>query len=274
MTLAVEWSQGIEDAWADIASFVPKFIGFLAILLIGYFVAKAVAKAIDAVLERTSFDAMVERGGIGKAMEKTKYDPSDILAKLAFWGLFLIVLQMAFGVFGTNPVSDLIEGVIAYLPKVFAAILIIVIAGALGAAARELIDATLGGLSFGKALANIAAVAITAVGFFMALNQLQIAPAIVNGLFYAVLAVVVGSAVIAIGGSGIQPMRAYWERALTRIDAEAPNMKQATDGAAQRIAERAQQRKDQASTIAGQGQQVTATQATPAAQPGSTSSTF
>lgn len=249
---------------------MPKFIGFLAILLIGYFVAKAVAKAVDAVLERTSFDAVVERGGVGEAMAKTKYDPSDILAKLAFWGLFLLVLQMAFGVFGTNPVSDLIEGVIAYLPKVFAAILIIVIAAALATAARELIDATLGGLSFGKALANIAAVAVTAVGFFMALNQLQIAPAIVNGLFYAVLAVVVGSAVIAIGGSGIQPLRAYWERALTRIDAEAPTVRQATQGAGQRIAERAQQRQADVSTIAGPGQ-VSGTPTTPTVQPGSTS---
>ena len=148
--IAVEWSQGIEDAWSDVASFVPKFIGFLVILLIGYFVAKLIAKAVGAILERVGFDRAVERGGIKKALDRSKYDACDILAKIVFYALFLIVLQMAFGVFGPNPISDLLEGVIAYLPKVIAAILIIVIASAIAAAARELIDASLGGLCYGR----------------------------------------------------------------------------------------------------------------------------
>ena len=204
---AVEWSQGIEDAWSDVASFVPKFLGFLIILIVGYFVAKAIAKAAEAVLERVGFDRAVERGGIKRGARTRKYDASDILGKIIFYGLFLIVLQMAFGVFGPNPISDLLEGVIAYLPKIVAAILIIVVASAIAAAAREVIDATLGGLSYGSALANGVGIAIVIIGIFAALNQLQIAPAIVTGLFYALLAIVVGSAVIAIGGGGIDPMR-------------------------------------------------------------------
>ncbi|MEJ7563000.1 MAG: hypothetical protein WKF45_10825, partial [Ilumatobacteraceae bacterium] len=152
--LAVEWSQGIEDAWSDIASFIPKLFGFLIILIIGYFVAKAIAKIVGAVLERVGFDRAVERGGVKKALDRTEYDASDILGKIVFYALFLIVLTMAFGVFGTNPISDMLEGVIAYLPKVLAAILIIVIASAIGAAARELVDASLGQLSYGKSLAN------------------------------------------------------------------------------------------------------------------------
>jgi Mechanosensitive ion channel, conserved TM helix len=163
----------IENAWSDVASFVPKFVGFLIILLIGYFVAKLIAKAVNTILERVGFDKAVERGGVKKALERSKYDASDILAKVVFYALFLIVLQMAFGVFGPNPISDLLEGVIAYLPKVIAAILIIVIASAIAAAARELIDASLGGLSYGPTLANATGIAIVVVGIFAALNQLD-----------------------------------------------------------------------------------------------------
>jgi Mechanosensitive ion channel, conserved TM helix len=249
--IAVEWSTGIEDAWSDVASFVPKFIGFLIILLIGYFVAKLIAKAVGAILERVGFDKAVERGGIKKALENSKFDASDILAKVVFYALFLIVLQMAFGVFGQNPISDLLEGVIAYLPKVIAAILIIVIASAIAAAARELIDASLGGLSYGSTLANATGIAIVVVGIFAALNQLQIAPAIVTGLFYAVLAIIVGSAVIAIGGGGIGPMRSRWDNVLTRYDEEKPKLQQAAQGSKDRIAQRAQQRADQAHSAAG-----------------------
>ena len=220
MLAAIDFEQGISDAWARIAEFVPKFIGFLAILIIGYFVAKAIGKIVDKVLERVGFDRAVERGGIKRALESSKYDASDILGKVVFYALFLIVLQMAFGVFGDNPVSDLLEGVVAYLPKVIAAILIVVITAAIAAAARELLKATLGSMSYAEVLANAAGIAIVTVGIFAALDQLEIAPAIVTGLFYAVLAVVAGSAIIAIGGGGIAPMRQRWEKALSRYDQE------------------------------------------------------
>jgi len=246
MLIAVEWSQGIEDAWSDIASFIPKLFGFLIILIIGYFIAKLIAKAVGAILERVGFDKAVERGGVKKALDKSEYDASDIVGKIVFYALFLIVLTMAFGVFGDNPVSDMLEGVIAYLPKVLAAILIIVIASAIGAAVREMLDATLGGLSYGKALANGVGAAILVVGVFMALNQLQIAPAIVSGLFYALLAIVVGVTVIAVGGGGVGPMRTRWENALAKYDEEKPKVRQASQGAKQRIEQRAKERAEQA----------------------------
>ena len=52
----------------------------------------------------------------------------------------LFVLSTAFGVFGTNPVSDYLHAVIAYLPLVFVAIIIIivVIASAIAAGAKSL----------------------------------------------------------------------------------------------------------------------------------------
>lgn len=240
--LAIEYRQGVEDAWANIAAFVPKLFGFLIILAIGYFVAKAISKIVASVLERVGFDRAVERGGVKRALANSKYDASDILGKVIFYALFLIVLQMAFGVFGDNPVSDLLEGVIAYLPKVVAAILIVVIGAAVAAVVKELIEASLGGLEYGKTLAVAASTAILVTAIFAALNQLQIAPAIVNGLFYAVLATVAGSAIIAIGGGGIRPMQQRWESALQRYDAEKPNIQRERQGAKGRIQERAQQR--------------------------------
>ena len=224
--LAVEFEQGIEDAFSDVAAFVPKLLGFLVILIVGYLIAKAIAKIADKVLERVGFDKAVERGGVKQALSKSKYDASDIVGKIIFYALFLLVLQLAFGVFGSNPVSDLLTSIIAYLPKVFVAIVIIVIAAAVAAAAKTLIEGSLGGLSYGKALANVASAFIIAFGAFAALSQLQIAPNIVEGLYYAILALIVGSGIIAIGGGGIQPMRAQWEKAMDRVEEEGPKAKQ------------------------------------------------
>lgn len=223
---AVEYSQGIEDAWANVAEFVPKLIAFLLILLIGWFIAKAIGKAFNAVLERVGFDDAVERGGIKSALAKSKYDASDIVGKIVYYALFLLVLQAAFGVFGQNPISDMINSVIAYLPKVFVAIVIVVVASAVAAAVKDLVGNALSGLSYGKTLATAASTLIVVIGAFAALDQLEIAPDIVNGLFYALLAIVVGSAVIAIGGAGVTEMRPYVRRALEKADSEASNVKQ------------------------------------------------
>ncbi|MGH9213692.1 MAG: mechanosensitive ion channel family protein [Acidimicrobiales bacterium] len=223
--VGVEWSQGIEDAWSDVASFVPKLVGFLAILLIGYIVAKLIARVADRVLERVGFDRVVERGGIKQMLARSQYDASDIVSKLIYYALLLMVLQVAFAVFGENPVSDMIDGIIAYVPKVLAAIIIVVVAAAIAGIVKDMVTTAVGGLSYGKMLGNLVAVAIVTVGAFAALSQLEIAPAIVNGLFYAILAVVVGSAIVAVGGGGIQPMRQRWENALNRYDEEKPRLR-------------------------------------------------
>jgi hypothetical protein len=46
--------------------------------------------------------------------------------------------------------------------------------------------------------------AILIIGIFAALGQLQIAPGIGNGLLYALLAIIVGVAIVAFGGGGIR----------------------------------------------------------------------
>ena len=248
MFAAVKWSDGLQEGWNNIVTFIPKFIGFLIVLLVGYFIAKAIAKALNSILERVGFDKAVERGGVKKALASSKYDASDIVAKLIFYVLFLLVLQMAFGVFGDNPISDLLHSVIGYLPRVIVAVIIIVIASAVGAAVREMIDASLGSLSYGKALGNGAGAAILVVGVFAALNELLIAPAIVTGLFYALLAIIVGSLVIAVGGGGIVPMRERWQNVLDKYDEEKPKVQQAAKGSQTRIKQRGQQRLEQAKT--------------------------
>jgi Conserved TM helix len=225
MPLAVDYQGGIENAWSNVITFVPKLLAALLIVLVGYFVAKLVASILDKVLERVGFDRAVERGGVRQVLARSKYDPSDILAKLVFWTIMLLVLQLAFGVFGANPVSDLLKGLIAYLPNVFVAILILVIAAAIARAVTDLLSSLLSSVQGGELLAKGAGVAVLVFAVFAALDQLQIAPRIVTGLWYALLAAVVGSVVVAVGGGGIRTMQRYWERTAGRAEARAPEMR-------------------------------------------------
>src|SRR6476659_4233477 len=110
MIASVDYQQGVQDAWTRIATFVPKLVGFLLILIIGWFIAKALSKLVDTLLERVGFDRWVERGVLKTSLERSRVDASDVMGVIVFWTVFLLVLQLAFGVFGPNPISDLLEG--------------------------------------------------------------------------------------------------------------------------------------------------------------------
>jgi hypothetical protein len=226
MPLAVDFQGGLSSAWANVITFVPKLAAALVIILVGYLLARVAAGVLNKVLERVGFDRAVERGGLRQALARSRYDPSDVIAKLAFWLILLVALQIAFGVFGPNPVSDLLRGLIAYLPNVFVAIVIIVVAAAIAKAVTDLLSSLLSSVSGGQLMAKGAGIAILVFAAFAALDQLQIAPRIVTGLWYAILAAVVGSAVVAVGGGGIKPMQRYWERATTKAEQRGPELRQ------------------------------------------------
>lgn len=222
----IDLAAGVNDAWASIVLFLPRLLAFLVILLIGIIIAKLMEKLVNALLERVGFDRLVERGGVGRAMERTRWDASDIVAKIVYYALLLVTLTIAFNVFGPNPVSALLTGVIAWLPQLFVAIVIVVVAAAIANGVKEIISGTLGGLSYGKALAMIAYVFILGLGIIAALNQIGVATAITTPLLIAVLAAIVGVIVVGVGGGLVRPMQQRWERMLGRAEIETDRVRE------------------------------------------------
>ncbi|WP_435820961.1 mechanosensitive ion channel family protein [Micromonospora musae] len=212
--------DAVGDAFRSVMLFVPKAVAFLAILVVGWFVAKAALKIVNRILERVGFDRAVERGGLRRVLDRSRYDASDIVAKLVQYGLLLVTLQLAFGIWGPNPVSDLIAGVIAWLPRAFVAIVIVVVAAAIASAVKDIVGGALGGLSYGRVLATIAYVFLLGLGAIAALNQIGVATTVTTPVLVAVLATVGGILVVGVGGGLIRPMQSRWEAWLTRAEQE------------------------------------------------------
>lgn len=221
----MDFGQGLSDAWASIITFVPKLLMFLVILFIGWLLAKALAKAVDFGLEKVGFDRAVERGGIKRMLDRGKYDASDIIAKIVYYAILLIALQLAFGVFGPNPVSELLTAVVAWLPKAIVAIIIIVVASAIATGVKDLINNMLGGLSYGRLLGTIASVFILGLGVIAALNQIGVATAVTLPILITVLATVGGILIVGVGGGLIKPMQNRWDGWLNRAEQEIPKMR-------------------------------------------------
>jgi mechanosensitive ion channel-like protein len=210
------------DSLQNVLREVPKALAFVAILVVGWLVARAVRTLVGKILERTGFDRFVERGGIRAALARSRYDASDIVAKLAYYAVLLIALQLAFGIWGPNPVSALITAVVAWLPRAFVAIVIVVVAAAIARAVKDVVGGALGGLSYGRFLAGAASVIILGLGCIAALNQIGVATTVTTPVLIAVLATVGGVIVVGVGGGLVRPMQDRWERWLSRAEDEAP----------------------------------------------------
>lgn len=220
-------TDSLNAALRDVALFVPKLLAFLVLFVIGLIVARLIAKAVTKVLERIGFDRVLERGGVTKFLAKGDQTGAGIVGKVVYYALLLFVLQLAFGVFGPNPISDLITGVIAFLPKAIVAVIIVVVTIAIANAVRDLITAALGALSYGKVLAGIAAAFILGLGVIAALNQVGIATTVTLPVLITVLATVSGILIVGVGGGLIKPMQARWEGYLSAAEQEAPKLKNA-----------------------------------------------
>ena len=193
--------------------FVPLLLGFLLILLVGYIIASLVSKAVTFLLRKIGFDNMANRIGLTRMEQRmgVKLDPAGVLGKIVFWFLFLVFLVPATNALGLTAVSGILNTLIAYIPNVFVAILVLFLGTLAATFVADIVRGATATANVGNPnlFANIARYAIMGFAALIALEQLQIAPALLNILFTAI----VGTAAIAFGlafGLGGQETARKW----------------------------------------------------------------
>ena len=210
--------QGLAAAWSAVATFVPKLIVFLIILLIGWLIAKAVAKAISMLFNRLGFNKLIAKSGLGDMTKNSSIDIADILVKLVYYFIFLIFLQLALSAFGPNAVKDLIDRVVLFLPRILVAVVLVLVAAAIGRAVGDLLQSALGNRPVGPLMGKIAFGIILALGVISALNQIGIAVTVTTPVLISALAAVAGVVIVGVGGGLIQPMQQRWSRWLENAE--------------------------------------------------------
>lgn len=217
---AVSVSQSFQNLLDTVFHSVPKIGVFLVILVVGWIVAKVAMRVVLAVLHKVGFDRFVERGVIGQALSRSSYDAAGLIAKIVYYLILLMTLQLAFGVFGTNPISTMLDAIVGWLPKAVVAIVLIVVASAIAKVVKDLITAAIGGLSYGRFVAAAASVVIIALGVIAALDQVGIAADVTQPVLITVLATVGAILAIGVGGGLVRPMQDRWERMLHAAERE------------------------------------------------------
>jgi hypothetical protein len=230
--LSVDFGQGISNAWSSVVNIVPKLVAFAVIMLVGWFICRAIAKVLDRVLRKVGVERLAERAGMGRMLQNSAWDTTTIITKLVYYGLLLVTLQLAFGVFGPNPISDMIHSVVAWLPRGLVAVVIFVVTMAIANVVREIVTNTLSATSYGGALGMVAWAFVAFFGTVAALAQAGIATFVLGPLLWAVLLTMAGIAIVGLGGGLIQPMKGRWEKMLNKVEDEGRRVLPASAGGA------------------------------------------
>ena len=201
---AVEVGDSLQRGLDNLIGFLPNLIGFLIILAIGYVIARIVKGVVTKLLENVGTDRAIHTGSTGEYVNRVApgFKPSSLVGTVAFWFLFLGALAIAVSQLGIAALDNFVVAIGAYLPNVLAAVLIFVVAVALSGAVGGFVARTMGDTPTGKVLGSVVPVLIMAIGTFMVLDQLQIAPQIVTITYAALLGGIFLAMALAFGLGG------------------------------------------------------------------------
>jgi hypothetical protein len=238
--------SSLEHGLTVFFDWVPRLAGAIVVLLIGYLVAKLVAKLIWRGLQRAGFDRALHSGQGGNFVEKVTQSPSQLVGRLAFWAIFLGALSLAASVLGIAALTAFVGAIWAYIPNVIAALAIFLIAGAIAAAVAGVVGRAMGDTPLGKIVATAVPVIVMSIAVFMILAQLQIATQIVV-ITYAALwgAIALGSA-LAFGLGGRDVAARMLEGAYEAGQRNKGQFRRDLDQGMQRASSEVERAKDQA----------------------------
>ena len=210
-------SEGLANAGETILSFLPRLIGALVILVVGWLVARVVHRAFQRLFKAVGLDTLLERAGLAERLQAAGYTATDLAARAIYWIALLVVFLLTAEALDVQYFSDILTGLIGYLPLVVVAIVIVIVAAAVGAFLAEL-SAPWSQERHIRWLPATARWMVIGFGVFAALNTLNIAEDIVNTLFIAVVGTVGATLVIAFGIGGISAAKEWWAKILPERD--------------------------------------------------------
>ncbi|MEB3223841.1 MAG: mechanosensitive ion channel domain-containing protein [Candidatus Sericytochromatia bacterium] len=183
--------------------FMPNVLGAVLVLLVGWGVGVALSTLTERGLEALRFDRALRQTGIHAAIARAgvALEPSDLVAALVRWTVWLVAFMAAADTLRLPQVSAGIASLIAYVPNVVAAIALLTFGLLFATVAERLVRGATAGLlaGTGDVAADVAYWVVAGFAVLAAIGQLNIAPALVQTLYTAIIAAVALAAAIAFG---------------------------------------------------------------------------
>lgn len=198
--------SSLTEFWAQAASFLPKLMAAIVILLIGWVVAMVARIGVRRLLQLTRFDNLATKSGLEAFLKHGGIDLTlaGIISEVVYWMVILLFIITCANTLGLSEVADMLHSVANYLPRIIGAIFVLIFGTLLARFINRLVFAWLYGIKFEGALAisTSAEYAIQLFALFVALEQLNIGTQLLTALFVIVFGAIFLALAIAFGLGG------------------------------------------------------------------------
>jgi len=210
MLAVIEWEnlivEPIRQMLTRIMAYLPVLLGALIILIIGWIVAKAIRRLVDWLLKVTRFDTLADKAGISTIIKKgdLKISAREVVSGLVYWLVIIMVLVMVVNALGLPKASDVLTSLFAYVPKVIAALLVLVVAMFLASFVSGIVQTAAGNANMPRpeVFAGVSRWAIIIFAVTIALGELGIATLLVTATFNIILGGICLALALAFGLGG------------------------------------------------------------------------
>lgn len=170
--------DSVVSAWNLIIPPLASLLYGLVLVLVGWIVARLLQWIVSYVLKALQLDKGAQAIGLTPILAKgeIKRALSDLLADLAYWVAIIITVVATADFLGLGSVGGMVNRIIAYLPGVLAAAVVLGIALFLASVVAGLIVLVAAniGISFSKTIARVIYYAMVTFAFVTALVLLGV----------------------------------------------------------------------------------------------------
>jgi hypothetical protein len=210
------WLETTREFLHRIAAFLPLLAVGIIVVLLGWLFAKAIRFAVEKALRAVNFNVLTERAGTDHFLRQggLQGDTTTLFGLFTFWVVIIAALIIAFNVMGLTYITDLLQRVELFMPKVLVAMLVVVLgsyfAKFIGEAVHTYcVDAQ---IPDSDILGQIARYLIMTFVIMIALSQIEVGGDIVQRTFLIILFGLVLALALAFGLGGKEWAAAMLER--------------------------------------------------------------
>lgn len=198
--------NSLQSLWFGVINFLPSLIGALIVIIIGLIVASGLRALIEKIVGVLKIDSLLKSIGLSPFFERAhlQINAGKFFGLLAYWFLTIVFILAATDILGLFGISLFLRDVLAYIPSIIIAVLIMLAAFVLANFSKSVVKASVmsAKLHASKFLGTLAWWTIVVFGFLAALIQLGIAVTILNTLITGLIAMIALAGGIAFGLGG------------------------------------------------------------------------
>jgi len=194
----------LEQAGDQLGGFIPRLGGALLLLLIGVLLARVFARLLRRGLRMAGLDSTSERWGVADVLERAGLGRSlaHVLAVALRISLTVVVVFAALSLLGLQFLSRSLNEGVLFMPKVLAALALVLIGVVLAGFVRERVDRTATQWDLPIPLGPVFQGVVLAIFIITAAAQLTVSIALLMALVAVLLAAVAAPFALAFGLGG------------------------------------------------------------------------